>query len=126
MDTLPAYYRLAENKRCASVMHWVLTVVISLSKLTVHQVNCLSMHHITAHRVGPAMRAGARYLDMGTSTVVRLLRQYPLARVAVLAYALLLHGYCYFLLSHMQRHAMGLEHGHMLMEEMKGVHGKAP
>lgn len=71
------------------------------------------------------MRAGARYLDMGTSTVVRLLRQYPLARVAVLAYALLLHGYCYFLLSHMQRHAMGLEHGHMLMEEMKGVHGKA-
>ncbi len=77
--------------------------------------------HILSHRVGPAVRAGARYLDMGTSTLVRVLRQYPLARVAVFVYALLLHLYCYFLLSHMQRHAMNMEHGHMLMQDMQGV-----
>lgn len=59
---------------------------------------------LTRHTgVGKAVKAAANLLDSTASTVSFLLRQYPLARLGVFAYLLLIHLYVYFLLARMQR-----------------------
>ncbi|EFJ50911.1 hypothetical protein VOLCADRAFT_88320 [Volvox carteri f. nagariensis] len=61
------------------------------------------------NRVGRAVKAAANFLDSTASTTSFVLRQYPLARVAVFLYAVLIHLYVYFLIARMQRMATHYE-----------------
>ncbi|GIL70478.1 hypothetical protein Vretimale_3625 [Volvox reticuliferus] len=61
------------------------------------------------NRVGRAVKAAANFLDSTASTTSFVLRQYPLARLAVFMYAVLIHLYVYFLIARMQRLATHYE-----------------
>lgn len=50
-----------------------------------------------------------RMLDATTLTVVRFLRQYPLGRLVVLAYAVFIHLFVYTLIHHLQQQALHSE-----------------
>ena len=51
-------------------------------------------------------------LDATTLTVVRFLKQYPLGRLVVLAYAIFIHLFVYTLIHHLQQQALHTErHG---------------
>jgi hypothetical protein len=56
--------------------------------------------------LGQAAAAAAQIVDRSASTASYVLRQYPLARLAVFGYLLLLHLYLYILLSSMQHAAV--------------------
>lgn len=65
-------------------------------------------------KLGGAVQASANFLDSTVATAMQLLRQQPLARLAVVGYVVLIHLYVYFLLARMQRQALMLvakEHG---------------
>lgn len=59
--------------------------------------------------LGQAAAAAAQIVDRSASTASYVLRQYPLARLAVFGYLLLLHLYLYILLSSMQHAAVASE-----------------
>lgn len=61
------------------------------------------------NKVGKAVKAAANLLDGTASTAAWFLRQYPLGRLAVFGYLLLLHLYLYMLLARMQRFATHME-----------------
>ncbi|GLI58809.1 hypothetical protein VaNZ11_000575 [Volvox africanus] len=61
------------------------------------------------NRVGRAVKAAANFLDSTASTTSFVLRQYPLARLAVFMYAVLIHLYVYLLIARMQRLATHYE-----------------
>lgn len=54
-------------------------------------------------QVGKAVKAAANFLDSTASTTSYVLRQYPLARLGVFAYVVLIHLYVYLLIARMQR-----------------------
>ncbi|KAK9825360.1 hypothetical protein WJX81_003665 [Elliptochloris bilobata] len=56
--------------------------------------------------VGGAVRAAARGLDVTASTFVRVLRQYPLGRLAVFCYVVFVHLFLYVLISRLQHRAL--------------------
>ncbi|PNW75212.1 hypothetical protein CHLRE_12g517500v5 [Chlamydomonas reinhardtii] len=55
------------------------------------------------NKVGKAVKAAANFLDSTASTTSYVLRQYPLARLGVFAYVVLIHLYVYLLIARMQR-----------------------
>uniref|UniRef100_A0A7S0WHB5 ABC transporter domain-containing protein n=1 Tax=Chlamydomonas leiostraca TaxID=1034604 RepID=A0A7S0WHB5_9CHLO len=60
-------------------------------------------------RVGKAVKAAAQLVDRTASTAAFVLRQYPLARLAVLGYLVLIHGYLYVMTATMQHAAVVAE-----------------
>lgn len=62
-------------------------------------------------RVGKAVKAAANFVDKTASTVSFVLRQYPLVRLAALAYLLLMHLYLYIMTARMQ---------HQLIDKVDG------
>ena len=54
-------------------------------------------------------RFACRAIDIGASTVVRLLRQYPVSRLAAAGYLLGLHLFIYLLLGRLQHHALSVD-----------------
>ncbi|GFR43693.1 hypothetical protein Agub_g4802 [Astrephomene gubernaculifera] len=60
-------------------------------------------------RVGKAVKAAANFLDGTASTTAFVLRQYPLARLVVFGYVVLIHLYVYLLIARMQRLATHYE-----------------
>lgn len=74
-------------------------------------------HRLASHRrVGRAVRAGARAVDVGAGELVRVLRLYPLGRLLVLAYLLGLHAMVYALLHRLQ--------GRAFAGDLKGLDGR--
>ena len=77
-------------------------------------------------RLGQAVTTGARFLDSTASQVVRVLRHYPLGRLAVFCYIIGMHLFIYMLLHRLQRRAFaastlaaaGEEHQHPLEKAM--------
>lgn len=66
---------------------------------------------LARHRkVGKAVQATAGFLDRTAAMALTLLRQYPLARLALLAYAVAGHLLFYVLIHRMQHQAMRLQH----------------
>ncbi|WIA09344.1 hypothetical protein OEZ85_008751 [Tetradesmus obliquus] len=64
---------------------------------------------LARHRkLGGAVQATANFLDTTAASATQLLRQQPLARLAVFLYLGLIHLYVYFLLARMQRQAVML------------------
>ncbi|KAG2445585.1 hypothetical protein HXX76_000197 [Chlamydomonas incerta] len=57
------------------------------------------------NKVGKAVKAAANFLDSTASTTSYVLRQYPLVRLGVFAYVVLIHLYVYLLIARMQRMA---------------------
>ena len=51
-------------------------------------------------------RASCRGLDATASTFVRVLRQYPLGRLAVFCYVVFVHLFMYMLISRLQHRAL--------------------
>lgn len=65
---------------------------------------------LTQHRrVGRAFTVAANFLDSTAATASNVLRQYPLGRLAVFGYLLLIHLWMYLLIARMQRQALSLE-----------------
>lgn len=60
------------------------------------------------NKLGGAVKATANFLDTTAASAAQLLRQQPLARLAVFAYIVLIHLYVYFLLARMQKQALHL------------------
>ena len=56
-------------------------------------------------RVGQAVQAGSRFLDSTASQAVRVLRHYPLGRLAAFCYIIGMHLFIYMLLHRLQRRA---------------------
>jgi hypothetical protein len=63
------------------------------------------------NKLGGAVKATANFLDTTAASASQLLRQQPLARLAVFLYVVLIHLYVYFLLARMQRQALSLVAG---------------
>lgn len=62
---------------------------------------------LARHRkLGGAVQATANFLDSTAASAAQLLRQQPLARLAVFLYIVLIHLYVYFLLARMQKQAL--------------------
>lgn len=57
--------------------------------------------------LGHAVKAGANFLDSTASQAVRILRHYPLGRLAAFCYIIGMHFFIYLLLHRLQRHAFG-------------------
>ena len=55
--------------------------------------------------LGHAVKAGANFLDSTASQTVRILRHYPLARLAVFVYFIGMHFFIYLLLHRLQKRA---------------------
>ena len=49
----------------------------------------------------------SRFIDGSAGTVVRVLKQYPVARLAAAAYLLFIHASIYYLVGRLQRRAIG-------------------
>lgn len=48
-----------------------------------------------------------RFIDSGAGTVVRILKRYPVSRLAAAAYLLFIHLSIYYLVGRLQRRAIG-------------------
>jgi len=55
--------------------------------------------------LGGAVKAGARLLDSSASQAVRVLRQYPLGRLIMFSYIIMMHLFIYLLLHRLQHRA---------------------
>ncbi len=51
-----------------------------------------------------------RILDTTASTVVRVLKQYPLGRLAAFAYAIFIHLFIWILINRLQHRALSTDH----------------
>jgi hypothetical protein len=56
-------------------------------------------------------------LDATTLTAVRFLRQYPLGRLLVFAYAIFIHLFVYTLIHHLQQQALHVEQAGLRMDD---------
>jgi hypothetical protein len=56
-------------------------------------------------RLGHAVKSGANFIDSSTTQVVRVLRHYPLGRLAVFCYVVSMHLFIYLLLHRLQHRA---------------------
>lgn len=61
------------------------------------------------NKVGSAVRTMARFMDATAATASMILRQYPLGRLLVFFYIILIHLYLYFLTGRLQHQAVTLE-----------------
>jgi hypothetical protein len=55
--------------------------------------------------LGQAVKSGANFIDSSTTHVVRVLRHYPLGRLAVFCYVIGMHLFIYLLLHRLQHRA---------------------
>jgi len=53
---------------------------------------------------------GRRILDTTASTVVRILKQYPLGRLGAFAYAIFIHLFIWVLINRLQHRALSTDH----------------
>lgn len=57
-------------------------------------------------KLGGAVQATARLLDTTAASASHIIRQYPLARLAVFGYLLLIHLFLYLVIARLQRQAI--------------------
>ncbi len=60
------------------------------------------------NRVGGAVQATADFLDRSAAAAAHLIRQYPLARLGLFVYLVLIHLYVYWLIARMQHAALAV------------------
>lgn len=60
------------------------------------------------NKLGGAVQATARFLDITAASASHLIRHYPLARLVVFVYVILIHLFVYLLIFKMQRHVLTL------------------
>lgn len=63
------------------------------------------------NKLGGAVTATANFLDRTAASGMQIVRNYPLARLILFIYIVLIHLYVYFLLARMQRQALMLHGG---------------
>jgi hypothetical protein len=78
------------------------------------------------NKLGGAVKATANFLDSTAASAAQLLRQQPLARLAVFAYVVLIHLYVYLLLARMQKQALHMHDKDGLQLPGGGGSGQGP